>query len=98
MTKPKVKRKVLRRAAKIVKATQPKEVKGATPLPVFELWYPSRGVGRMVKRYMRVVEATGDKIRGFQVDYPFDQDERGQFKEFHRAKIDGMELLYFNPV
>jgi hypothetical protein len=75
-------------AAKVVTP----EVTRDQPLPVVALVYPRHGKGTLVERFVRVLEADDTHIRGFEIEYEYDE-EPGQFKCFDRKKIEGKVAL-----
>jgi hypothetical protein len=64
--------------------------------PVVEFEYPDSQTGKMKLRYLRVVEANADYIKGYELDSPGSQRD-GQFKTFSRNRLvrNGVSLLSF---
>jgi len=60
----------------------------ATPerLPVVEFEYPDSETGKMKVRYLRLVSADADHIKGLELDSPGSQKD-GQFKTFSRTRL-----------
>lgn len=54
--------------------------------PVVEFEYPDSDTQKMKLRYLRVVEATADYIKGFELDNPGSTKD-GQFKTFSRNRL-----------
>lgn len=101
-----VDKKVLRRAMKIVKRNANKrddivaEVQTPKPLPVVRFYYPSRGRGRMIGRFVRVTEMTETHLKGFEVRDEYD-DQPGAPKTYLTEKIEGrsgVQLLHLAPL
>ena len=57
-----------------------------TRLPVVEFEYPDSSTGKMKVRYLRVVSADADYIKGNELDNPGSQKD-GQFKTFSRSRL-----------
>ncbi len=55
-------------------------------LPVVEFEYPSSEDGKMKVRYLRLVSADADYIKGYELDFPGSQKD-GQFKSFSRNRL-----------
>ena len=64
--------------------------------PVVAFEYPDSGTNKMRQRYVRVVEANDDYIKGNELDTPGSQIV-GQFKTFSRTRIvkNGVALVTF---
>jgi hypothetical protein len=60
----------------------------ATPerYPVVEFEYPTSEDGKMKLRYLRLVSADADHIKGYELDFPGSQKD-GQFKSFSRNRL-----------
>jgi len=59
------------------------------PLPTYPVVcfeYPDSESGKMRERYLRVVEATADYIKGYELDSPGSAKD-GQFKTFSRNRL-----------
>lgn len=54
--------------------------------PVVEFEYPCSSTGKMKLRYLRVVEASADYIKGYELDSPASKKD-GQFKTFSRTRL-----------
>lgn len=69
-----------------------------TPIqtPVVEFEYPDSDTGKMKVRYLRVVIAYGDYIKGYELDSPLSKKD-GQFKTFSRNRLvrNGVALVSF---
>ena len=65
-------------------------------LPVVEFEYPDSATGKMKLRYLRVVEADADYVKGYELDDPASKKD-GQFKTFSRTRLcrNGVSLLTF---
>ena len=61
-------------------------VKMPDKLPVVEFEYPDSDTQKMKMRYLRVVDASADYIKGFELDSPGSQ-KNGQFKTFSRTRL-----------
>ncbi len=55
-------------------------------LPVVCFEYPDSESGKMRERFLRVVEATADYIKGYELDNPGSMND-GQFKTFSRNRL-----------
>ena len=68
----------------------------ATKFPVVEFEYPESDTGKMKLRYLRVVEADGDYVKGYELDNPTSKKD-GQFKAFLRTRLarNGVALVSF---
>ena len=64
--------------------------------PVVAFEYPDSGTSKMRQRYLKVVEASADYIKGYELDAPGSKKE-GQFKTFCRTRIvqNGVALVSF---
>lgn len=64
--------------------------------PVVEFEYPDSSSGKMKMRYLRVVEANGDYVKGYELDSPTSKKD-GQFKTFSRTRLtrNGVSLVSF---
>ena len=64
--------------------------------PVVEFEYPDSESGKMKVRYLRVVLADGDYIKGYELDSPLSKKD-GQFKTFSRNRLvrNGVSLVSF---
>lgn len=96
-----VDKKVLRRARAIVKrnANKPlheQEFQKPKPLPVVQFYYPSRGRGRAIERFVRVLEMTDTHLKGFQVRNEHDDQPGDHPKTYLIEKIEGrnVQLLH----
>jgi len=101
-----VDKKVLRRAKAIVKrnANRPDDVvaefQKPKPLPVVRFYYPARGRGRMIGRFVRVTEMTETHLKGFEVRDEYD-DQPGAPKTYLTEKIEGrsgVQLVHMAPL
>ena len=65
-----------------------------TPIVAFE--YPDSETGKMKIRYLRVVSADADHVKGHELDNPGSKKD-GQFKTFSRNRLvqNGVSLLSF---
>lgn len=81
-------------------STQNKTVTTATPVqtqyPVVEFEYPDSDSGKMKLRYLKVVSADADYVKGYELDTPGSKKE-GQFKSFLRNRLarNGVSLVSF---
>ena len=57
-----------------------------TSYPVVEFEYPDSDTQKMKLRYLRVVEANADHIKGYELDNPGSLKD-GQFKTFSRNRL-----------
>ena len=64
--------------------------------PVVEFEYPSSQDGKMKMRYLRVVEANSDYIKGYELDSHGSKKD-GLFKTFSRNRLarNGVSLISF---
>jgi hypothetical protein len=64
--------------------------------PVVKFEYPDSTTGKMKVRYLRVVEADGDYVKGYELDNALSKRD-GQFKTFSRNRLvtDGVSLVRF---
>lgn len=64
--------------------------------PVVEFEYPDSGTNFMKVRYVRVLEANADYIKGYELENPFSAKE-GRFKQYSRNRIvrNGVSLVAF---
>jgi len=64
--------------------------------PVVEFEYPDSDTNRMKVRYVRVIEADSDYIKGYELENPFSTKE-GKFKQYCRTRIvrRGVALIAF---
>lgn len=64
--------------------------------PVVEFEYPDSSTGKMKMRYLRVVEANADHVKGYELDTPGSKKD-GQFKTFSRTRLtrNGVSLVSF---
>jgi hypothetical protein len=64
--------------------------------PVVEFEYPDSESNKMKVRYVRVVEANSDYVKGYELENPFSTKE-GKFKAFSRTRIvrNGVSLVTF---
>lgn len=74
--------------------TQTDKVDERTPVVEFE--YPDSSTGKMKLRYLRVVEADADYVKGYELDSPGSKKD-GQFKSFSRNRLarNGVSLISF---
>ena len=65
-------------------------------LPVVSFEYPDSKTNKMRQRYLRVEEANGDYIKGYELDSPLSKIN-GQFKTFSRTRMvqNGVALISF---
>lgn len=63
---------------------------------VVQFEYPDSDSGKMKVRYLRVVLADADYIKGYELDSPYSKKD-GQFKTFSRNRLvqNGVSLLSF---
>ncbi len=68
----------------------------STRTPVVEFEYPDSSTGKMKVRYLRVVEANADYVKGYELDSPASRKD-GQFKTFSRPRLvrNGVSLISF---
>jgi hypothetical protein len=61
-----------------------------------EFEYPDSETGKMKVRYLRVVSADADYIKGYELDNPGSQKD-GQFKTYSRNRLvrNGVSLISF---
>jgi len=64
--------------------------------PVVEFEYPDSETSRMKVRFVRVIEANSDYIKGYELENPFSTKE-GKFKQYCRTRIvrNGVSLINF---
>lgn len=64
--------------------------------PVVEFEYPASDTGKMTLRYLKVVSADADYIKGYELDSPGSKKD-GQFKAFLRNRLarNGVSLVLF---
>lgn len=64
--------------------------------PVVFFEYPDSGTNKMRQRYLKVVEANADYIKGYELDDPTSKKE-GMFKTFSKTRIvkNGISLVSF---
>ena len=64
--------------------------------PVVEFEYPDSDTNHMKVRYVRVLEANSDYIKGYEIENPFSVKE-GRFKQYARTRIarNGVALVRF---
>lgn len=64
--------------------------------PVVEFEYPESETGKMKLRYLKVMSADADYIKGYELDAPGSKKE-GQFKSFLRNRLvrNGVSLVSF---
>lgn len=64
--------------------------------PVVEFEYPDSESGKMKLRYLKVILADADYIKGYELDAPGSKKE-GQFKSFLRNRLvrNGVSLVSF---
>lgn len=67
-----------------------------TQYPVVEFEYPESNTGKMKLRYLKVVSANADYVKGYELDTPGSKKE-GQFKSFLRNRLarNGVSLVSF---
>ena len=67
-----------------------------TQYPVVEFEYPDSDNGKMKLRYLKVVTADADYIKGYELDTPGSKKD-GQFKSFLRNRLarNGVSLVSF---
>lgn len=81
-------------------STQNTNTPAATPVqtqyPVVEFEYPDSDSGKMKLRYLKVVSADADYVKGYELDTPGSKKE-GQFKSFLRNRLarNGVSLVSF---
>lgn len=85
----------------IMNSTATVNIGTATPaqapkFPVVEFEYPDSETGKMKLRYLRVVEADADYVKGYELDTPGSKKD-GQFKAFLRTRLarNGVALVSF---
>lgn len=64
--------------------------------PIVEFEYPESETGKMKLRYLRVVVADADYVKGYELDSPGSKKD-GQFKSFLRNRLvrNGVHLVSF---
>jgi hypothetical protein len=64
--------------------------------PIVEFEYPDSTTGKMKLRYLRVVDADADYVKGYELENPYSKKD-GQFKTFLRTKLPrhGVSLIAF---
>ena len=64
--------------------------------PVVEFEYPDSHTNKMKVRYLRVIEASVDYVKGYELDAPGSKKD-GQFKTFSRTRLvrNGVSLISF---
>lgn len=64
--------------------------------PVVQFEYPDSASGKMKTRYLRVVEADADYVKGYELDNAGSKKD-GQFKTFSRNRLvtNGVSLVSF---
>lgn len=64
--------------------------------PVVEFEYPDSETGKMKLRYLRVVEADADYVKGYELENAHSKKD-GQFKTFSRTRLcrNGVSLVSF---
>lgn len=64
--------------------------------PVVEFEYPDSESGKMKIRYLRVVEADADYVKGYELENAHSKKD-GQFKTFSRTRLcrNGVSLVSF---
>jgi len=64
--------------------------------PVVEFEYPDSDTNRMKIRYVRVINADSDYIKGYELETPYSSKE-GRFKQYSRNRIAryGVSLISF---
>lgn len=67
-----------------------------TQYPVVEFEYPDSDTGKMKLRYLKVVSADADYVKGYELDTPGSKKD-GQFKSFLRNRLarNGVSLVSF---
>lgn len=67
-----------------------------TQFPVVEFEYPDSESGKMRLRYLKVVSADADYVKGYELDTPGSKKD-GQFKSFLRNRLarNGVSLVSF---
>jgi hypothetical protein len=67
-----------------------------TQYPVVEFEYPDSESGKMKLRYLKVVSADADYVKGYELDTPGSKKE-GHFKSFLRNRLarNGVSLVSF---
>ena len=67
-----------------------------TQYPVVEFEYPDSDSGKMKLRYLKVVSADADYVKGYELDTPGSKKD-GQFKSFLRNRLarNGVSLVSF---
>jgi hypothetical protein len=67
-----------------------------TRSPVVEFEYPDSNTNHMKTRYVRVIQANSDYIKGYELENPFSTKE-GKFKQYLRNRItrNGVALVTF---
>jgi hypothetical protein len=67
-----------------------------TQTPVVEFEYPDSDTNRMKVRYVRVIQADADYVKGYELENPFSTKE-GKFKQYCRTRIarNGVALVRF---
>ncbi len=76
--------------------TTPAPMPNQTKYPVVEFEYPDSDTGKMKLRYLRVVDADSDYVKGYELDTPGSKKD-GQFKSFLRNRLarNGVALVSF---
>lgn len=76
--------------------TTPASMPNQTKYPVVEFEYPDSDTGKMKLRYLRVVDADSDYVKGYELDTPGSKKD-GQFKSFLRNRLarNGVALVSF---
>ena len=64
--------------------------------PVVQFEYPDSSTGKMKTRFLRVVEADADYVKGYELDNAQSKKD-GQFKTFSRTRLvtNGVSLVRF---
>lgn len=64
--------------------------------PVVEFEYPDSTTNHMRNRFVRVVEANSDYVKGYELENPFSV-KQGTFKQYSRNRIarNGVSLVTF---
>lgn len=77
-------------------STTPAVTPVQTQYPVVEFEYPDSDSGKMKLRYLKVVSADADYVKGYELDTPGSKKE-GQFKSFLRNRLarNGVSLVSF---
>lgn len=77
-------------------STTLKPQSGPTRVPVVEFEYPDSDTNRMKIRWVRVIQADSDYIKGYELENAFSTKE-GKYKQYCRSRIvrNGVSLVTF---